>query len=89
MRTEPGLVQEEMALSVTAGQQVNVEKVVALHTGRDWAVSEPAEAVASELERAESFEELPPHDWNPRYEFQRNRANFAAINGSIYVCGFR
>ena len=58
VRTEPGLVQEEMALSVTAGQQVNVEKVVALHTGRDWAVSEPAEAVASELERAESFEEL-------------------------------
>jgi trehalose/maltose hydrolase-like predicted phosphorylase len=56
--TEPGLVQEEMAVSVSAGQQVDVEKVVALHTGRDWAVSEPAEAVASTLERAGSFEEL-------------------------------
>jgi trehalose/maltose hydrolase-like predicted phosphorylase len=58
VRTEPGLVQEELAVSVTVGEQVNVEKVVALHTGRDWAVSEPAEAVASALGRAESFEEL-------------------------------
>jgi trehalose 6-phosphate phosphatase len=58
VRTEPGLVEEEMAVSVTAGQQVTVEKVVAVHTGRDWAVSEPGEAVASALERAEGFEEL-------------------------------
>ena len=47
-----------MAVAVTAGQEVTVEKVVALHTGRDWAVSEPAEAVASALERADGFEEL-------------------------------
>jgi len=58
VHTEHGLVQEEMAVAVSAGQQVSVEKVVALHTGRDWAVSEPAEAVTSALERAESFEEL-------------------------------
>jgi trehalose/maltose hydrolase-like predicted phosphorylase len=58
VRTEPGLVEEELTLAVKAGQEVTVEKVVALHTGRDWAVSEPGEAVASELDRAESFEEL-------------------------------
>jgi alpha,alpha-trehalase len=58
VRTEPGLVMEELALEVEAGQKVSVEKVVALHTGRDWAVSEPAEAVVSELGRAPGFEEL-------------------------------
>jgi trehalose/maltose hydrolase-like predicted phosphorylase len=58
VRTRPGLVEEEMAVSVTAGQEVTVEKVVALHTGRDWAVSEPAEAVVSALARAGDFEEL-------------------------------
>jgi trehalose/maltose hydrolase-like predicted phosphorylase len=58
VRTEPGLVMEEMAVEVTAGQEVTVEKVVALHTGRDWAVSEPSEAVLTTLERAPGFEEL-------------------------------
>ena len=58
VRTGQGLVEEEMSLAVTAGQVVTVEKVVALHTGRDWAVSEPAEAVVSALGRAEGFEEL-------------------------------
>jgi alpha,alpha-trehalase len=58
VRTEPGLVQEEMTVTVKAGQAVTVEKVVAIHTGRDWAVSEPAEAVATALESAGDFEEL-------------------------------
>ena len=58
VRTEPGLVEEEMSIAVKAGGEVTVDKVVALHTGRDWAVSEPSEAVLTSLERAESFEEL-------------------------------
>ena len=58
VRTHPGLVEEETAVEVTAGQEVTVEKVVALHTERDWAVSEPAEAVVSALERAPGFEGL-------------------------------
>lgn len=58
VRTEPGLVQEEMTIAVTAGQAVTVEKVVAMHTGRDWALSEPAEAVVSDLEQAGDFEDL-------------------------------
>jgi len=58
VRTEPGLVEQELTVPVTAGQQVTVEKVVALHTGRDWAVSEPAEAVLVDLERAADFSSL-------------------------------
>jgi trehalose/maltose hydrolase-like predicted phosphorylase len=58
VRTEPGLVQEEMAIAVTAGQAVTLEKVVSLHTGRDWALSEPAEAVVSDLEHAGDFDDL-------------------------------
>jgi trehalose/maltose hydrolase-like predicted phosphorylase len=58
VRTEPGLVEEEMTVAVTAGQVVTVEKVVALHTGRDWAVSEPTEAVLVALERAAGFTAL-------------------------------
>jgi len=58
VRTEPGLVEEELSVAVTAGQQVTVAKVVALHTGRDWGISEPAESVVSLLEGAGSFQEL-------------------------------
>jgi trehalose 6-phosphate phosphatase len=47
-----------MAVDVTPGQEVSVEKVMALHTGRDWAVSEPSEAVVRALERAPDFAEL-------------------------------
>ena len=58
LRTEPGLIEEDFAVPVYAGQEVTVEKVVALHTGRDWAVSAPGEAAVAELERADSFEAL-------------------------------
>lgn len=58
VRTEPGLVEQEMAVAVATGQEVTVEKVVALHTVRDWAVSEPAETVVAALERADDFEAL-------------------------------
>ena len=58
LKTEPGLVMEEMSVDVTPGQEVSVEKVMALHTGRDWAVSEPSESVVRALERAPGFAEL-------------------------------
>jgi trehalose/maltose hydrolase-like predicted phosphorylase len=58
VRTEPGLVEEEFAVAVSSGQEVTVEKVVALHTGRDWANSEPGEAVVADLERADGFRAL-------------------------------
>jgi trehalose/maltose hydrolase-like predicted phosphorylase len=58
VRTEPRFVEEELTVAVKAGQEVKVEKVVALHTGRDWAMSEPGEAVASGLAGAGSFDEL-------------------------------
>lgn len=58
VRNEPGRVEMELSLDVSAGETVTVEKVVCLHTGRDRAVSEPAEAVALELEQAAGFTEL-------------------------------
>jgi trehalose/maltose hydrolase-like predicted phosphorylase len=58
VRTEPGLVMEEMAVEVSAGQVISVEKVAALHTGRDWALSEPSEAVVWDLGRAPGFDDL-------------------------------
>jgi trehalose/maltose hydrolase-like predicted phosphorylase len=58
VRTEPRLVEEEMEVPVTAGQEVTVEKVVAMHTGRDWAISEPGEAVVTALARSGGFAEL-------------------------------
>jgi trehalose/maltose hydrolase-like predicted phosphorylase len=58
VRTEPGLVEEEITIAVTAGQEVTVEKVVALHTGRDWAISEAGESVLTELETSGGFETL-------------------------------
>src|SRR5680860_593789 len=58
VRDEPGRVETEVAIAVAAGEQVTVEKVVALYTGCDWAVSEPAEAVVAELARADGFDAL-------------------------------
>jgi trehalose 6-phosphate phosphatase len=58
VRTETRLIEEEISVEVTAGQEVSVAKVVALHTGRDWAVSEPAETVVNLLAETGSFEEL-------------------------------
>src|SRR5680860_1596316 len=58
VRDEPGRVETEVAIAVAAGEQVTVEKVVALDAGCDWAASEPAEAVVAELARADGFEAL-------------------------------
>jgi trehalose/maltose hydrolase-like predicted phosphorylase len=58
VHTKPRLIEEEMTMAVTAGQEVTVEKIVALHTGQDWAISEPAEDVLSDLATTDGFEEL-------------------------------
>lgn len=58
VRTEPGLAEQETTLDVGPDQPVVLEKVVALHTSRDWAVSDPDDAVVAELARAGRCEEL-------------------------------
>ena len=56
---EPGLVAQELALEVRAGQAVTVEKVVALFTSRDRAIAEPGDAARGLVARLpDGFDEL-------------------------------
>ena len=55
---EPRRVTHELELELRAGEAVAIEKVVALVTSRDVAISEPALAVAELLADAPSFEAL-------------------------------
>jgi trehalose/maltose hydrolase-like predicted phosphorylase len=56
---EPGLVAEELATDVRAGQAVTVEKVVALFTSRDRAIAEPGDAARGRLARLpDGFDQL-------------------------------
>ena len=56
---EPGLVAQELALDVRAGEAVTVEKVVALFTSRDRAIAEPGDAARGRVARLpDGFDEL-------------------------------
>jgi trehalose/maltose hydrolase-like predicted phosphorylase len=55
---EPGVIAQDLALDISAGEHLTVEKVITLYTSRDRAVSEPAEAAVEELLQAGSFDEL-------------------------------
>ena len=54
----PDSVAHELAIDVVAGEQLTIEKIVALYTSRDRAVSEPSEAAVGELGQAGSFDTL-------------------------------
>jgi trehalose/maltose hydrolase-like predicted phosphorylase len=51
-------VAHELAIEVVPGEQVTIEKIAALYTSRDRAVSEPSEAAVGELGQAGSFDML-------------------------------
>ena len=55
---EEGAIGHELAVEVEAGEPTTVEKVVAIFTSRDPAMSEPAHAAAREIARAPGFAEL-------------------------------
>ncbi len=57
-QTETGYVAQDMALTVAPGEIVTVEKIVALFTSRDRAVSECRLAATQALRRAERFTPL-------------------------------
>lgn len=57
-RPAPGVIGHELTLRMTPGARVRVEKIAALVTSRDRAVSTPALAAATLLERAGGFDEL-------------------------------
>jgi trehalose 6-phosphate phosphatase len=48
-------VAHDLAIDVVAGEQLAIEKIAALYTSRDRAVSEPSEAAVGELGQAGSF----------------------------------
>jgi alpha,alpha-trehalase len=54
----PGYVAQEIAAELEQGRPLTVEKIVALSTSRDDAISEPALAARQHAQRAPSFEEL-------------------------------
>jgi HAD superfamily hydrolase (TIGR01509 family) len=55
---QPGFIGQELWLELRQGQTATIEKVVALYTSRDSAVSEPGLAAAQAVKRAGSFSEL-------------------------------
>jgi trehalose/maltose hydrolase-like predicted phosphorylase len=55
---EEGFVAQHLAFAATQGQPVTLEKVVALFTSRDRAISEPLDAATREIGEAGSFDEL-------------------------------
>ncbi|MFC9267339.1 glycoside hydrolase family 65 protein [Streptomyces zhihengii] len=49
---------QRLRLSLAAGEPRTVDKIVALHTSRDTAISDPLHAAADRVRRAPGFEEL-------------------------------
>ncbi|MGZ8212131.1 MAG: HAD-IA family hydrolase, partial [Burkholderiales bacterium] len=55
---EESYIAQELEIEIRKGESLLIEKVVALHTSRDDAISEPALAACKTIERAESFDQL-------------------------------
>src|SRR5690606_3746833 len=55
---EEGYIGQALSFEVAEGQAVSVEKIVALHSSRDRAISEPALAAAEAVSRAGRFRDL-------------------------------
>jgi alpha,alpha-trehalase len=58
--SEPGFVAHELCIDVSQGDILTVEKVVALHTSRDHAISEAGLAARTTVEEAGGFTDLLP-----------------------------
>jgi alpha,alpha-trehalase len=57
-RQEEGYVAQDLTFEMTQGQAVTIEKVVALYTSRDRAISEAGLAAAEAIDQAERFDAL-------------------------------
>jgi trehalose/maltose hydrolase-like predicted phosphorylase len=55
---EPAYIAQEVELQLEPGKPLRIEKVAAIHSSRDHAISEPAIAARERLERAEPFEAM-------------------------------
>jgi len=54
----PDAISQTLAAEVRQGERIGVEKIVALHTSRDQAISEPGLEAKQTLRRAGNFDEL-------------------------------
>lgn len=64
---EPGYIGHEFSVHVEQGKKITIEKIVALFTSRDHAISESGIEARKEVNRAASFDELLEHhilSWN-------------------------
>jgi alpha,alpha-trehalase len=57
-RTELQVAAQELLVPCREGQPIHVEKVAAIRTSRDWAISDPVLEATKAAERAGSFEQL-------------------------------
>jgi len=55
---EPGYIAQELTVNVAEGQTITIEKIVALYTSRDLAISEPALEARKRVRRAGAFDSL-------------------------------
>lgn len=55
---EDGLIGQDLAFDIDQGEEITVEKVVAIFTSRDRAIAEPLYAARQELSDAGTFDEL-------------------------------
>src|SRR6185437_16009231 len=55
---EAGRVGQEIAIDLTAGGHLDVEKVIALYTSRDRAIADPWTEARTAVERAGTFDDL-------------------------------
>ncbi|MWJ29056.1 glycoside hydrolase family 65 protein [Halomonas sp. ZH2S] len=55
---ETGYIAQELSFEANQGQEMRIEKVIAMHTSRDRAISEPGLAVSHSVAQAGPFAEL-------------------------------
>jgi len=56
--TEPGFIAHELTIELEEGRPATIEKIIALYTSRDWAISESRADARLALAAAEGFEQL-------------------------------
>ena len=54
----PDLIAQDLTLEATEGDEIRIEKIVALYTSQDPAISEPGLAALKEVDHAGSFDDL-------------------------------
>jgi alpha,alpha-trehalase len=54
----PGYIEERLSFECEQGQPLRVEKIVAVYTSRDWAISAPGNEACRAIQRVGSFDDL-------------------------------